>query len=559
MITYNDAWDQTIAPGTPFEMAEWVDERGVVNEIFINAPSTLREIYNQARANGDATALVYGDLRLSFAKTIEMADSFGAALVHEFGIKPGDRVAIAMRNHPEWIVAFIAITSIGAMCVPLNSWWKKDELDFAIEDCGATLVVADIARAKFIEEVAQSREIPIVIAGETPGEIEIAGSTYNLEQFFSARTLPEIQLNADDDAILLYTSGTTGKPKGAVSTHRAIIQSIWAAAAIDAIETIRLGDSLPPTPHDPASLLGIPLFHVTGLVSVTLASLLGDQKLVLMNRWDPEVALQLIEKERINVFIGVPTQIFDLVNHPNFAEFDTSSVQWIGGGGAATPPALLTQIKEQFENAAPAFGYGMTETNALGPTISGEDAYLNPDTIGRSAPGMVVSIHNPDTLEELPIGEDGEIWLRGATLTRGYWNRPDDTARLFHDGWLRTGDVGHIDSNGLVYVSDRIKDVIIRGGENVYSAEVEAVLYEHPDVLEAAVFGVKHPRLGDEVATAVVLRPGASVTEDELTDFMRPKLAAFKIPTIFHLRDESLPRNPSGKFLKTKLRESYYE
>ncbi|OUZ11372.1 hypothetical protein BHE97_04700 [Aeromicrobium sp. PE09-221] len=548
MTSHAEALARLTAPGAPFEMVDLRRSDGTVEQVFVQAPGSLREFFAQARTAGDATALVYGDERLSFRELFAGADAFAVALVERYGIRPGDRVAVAMRNCPEWVMSFIAITSVGGICVSLNSWWTGGELAYGIEDSAPSLLIADQPRAELIGELTATRGIPVVI---------VRGSA--AQEHFSTWTdvlrpgpLPAVDIAPDDDATLLYTSGTTGRPKGAVSTHRAVIHAVWGAAAMETVDALMLGDAEPAEP--PAALLGIPLFHVTGCVSVMLGALNSGMKLVVMRRWDPEEALRMIESERLSVFIGVPTQTFDLVNHPRFDEFDTSSLRWIGGGGATTPPALLTQIREQFDRAAPAFGYGMTETNALGPAISGDEAHAFPESTGRVAPPMQVAIHDPTTLEPLPVGDRGEIWLRGPSLFRGYWNRPDATAATLHEGWLRTGDIGHLDADGRVFIDDRLKDMIVRGGENVYSAEVEAALYEHPDVLEAAVCGIPHRRLGEQVAAVIVVRPGSTLDQDGLVAFVSPHLAAFKIPSVIEIRTEGLPRNPSGKFIKTELR-----
>ncbi len=548
MTSHAEALARLTAPGAPFEMVDMRRSDGTAEQIFVQAPASLREFFARARTAGDATALVYRDERLSFRELFAGADAFAVALVDRYGIRPGDRVAVAMRNYPEWVMSFIAITSVGGICVSLNSWWTGAELAHGLEDSAPSLVIADQPRGELIGELTATRGIPVVIVRGPATQEHFSTWTDVLQP----GPLPAVDVGPGDDATLLYTSGTTGRPKGAVSTHRAVIHAVWGAAALETVDALMLGDAEPAEP--PAALLGIPLFHVTGCVSVMLGALNSGMKLAVMHRWDPEEALRMIESERLSVFIGVPTQTFDLVNHPRFDEFDTSSLRWIGGGGATAPPALLTQIRERFDRAAPAFGYGMTETNALGPAISGDEAYAFPESTGRVAPSMQVAIHDPTTVEPLPTGGRGEIWLRGPSLFRGYWNRPDATAATLHRGWLRTGDIGHLDAEGRVFIDDRLKDMIVRGGENVYSAEVEAALYEHPDVLEAAVLGIPHRRLGEQVVAVVVVRPGSTLDQDGLTAFMSPHLAAFKIPSVIDVRTEGLPRNPSGKFIKAELR-----
>ncbi|HEX2851402.1 MAG TPA: AMP-binding protein, partial [Acidimicrobiales bacterium] len=365
--------------------------------------------------------------------------------------------------------------------------------------------------------------------------------------------LPEVEIDPDDDATILYTSGTTGNPKGAVSTHRAVISALLAFGCRAAIDRTRRPDAGRPD-GAPVFILIVPLFHVTGSVPVMLSCFASGIKLVIMYKWDPERALELIERERVTNFVGVPTQSWDLLESPRFKEFDTSSLVSVGGGGAPAPPELVKRVDTSFKKARPSLGYGMTETNAYGPGNNGDDYVAHPTSTGRVVPVMEIDIRDTDG-DSLPVGERGEIWFKGPNLIRGYWNKPEATAETLVDGWLRTGDIGRIDEEGFVYVEDRAKDMVLRGGENVYSAEVEAAIYEHPAVYEAAVFGVPHERLGEEVAAAVYPRPGQTITADELREFLKPRLAPFKIPSKVEILDHQLPRNASGKILKRELRD----
>jgi long-chain acyl-CoA synthetase len=303
----------------------------------------------------------------------------------------------------------------------------------------------------------------------------------------------------------------------------------------------------------PVFILIVPLFHVTGSVPVMLGSFASGLKLVIMYRWDPDRALELIERERVTNVVGVPTQSWDLLQSPRFAEFDTSSLVSVGGGGAPAPPELVRRVSTSFAKASPGIGYGMTETNAYGPQNGGQDYLSHPTSTGRATPILQVEVRD-DEGKQVPTGELGEIWFKGPNLIRGYWNRPEDTAETIVDGWLRTGDIGRLDEEGFVYIEDRAKDMILRGGENVYCAEVEGAIYEHPAVHEAAVVGVPHERLGEEVAAVVVPRAGTSLTPDELRDHVAARLAAFKVPSRIAVWAEPLPRNPAGKVLKRDLR-----
>ena len=551
-LSYAEAVAEATGPGQMFELVP-LDVNGVTYKVFKNAPPTLRDFFAFARMHGDKPFLVYDQERRTYGETMAEVDAFAAALVDSFGIRKGDRVAVAMRNYPEWVVSFLAITSIGAINVSMNAWWTEDELDYALEDSGATLLIADPQRAELARDSAKRLGCRVLVARS---DAPVEGAELWQDVIVAGKPMPEVTVDPEDDATILYTSGTTGRPKGAVSPHRALVNSLMGFASRIAIEPlIRDPETAVAPPENPATILGIPLFHVTGCVPVMLGCLISGSKLVIMHKWDPEKALQLIERERITSFIGVPTQTIDMLQHPKFADYDTSSLVSIGGGGAPPPPALMKQIDNDFKSGRPGFGYGMTETNALGPGISGEDAIAKPTSAGRVPPCMEVEIRDPATFENVPVGERGEIWFKGPNLIRGYWNKPDATAEVIVDGWLRSGDIGHLDEDGFVYVDDRLKDMVLRGGENVYCAEVEAAIYEHPSVHEAAVFGVPHARLGEEVAAAVLLRDGESLSAEDLQEFLRKKLASFKVPTVIDIRSQPLPRNPAGKFLKRQLRD----
>jgi len=371
--------------------------------------------------------------------------------------------------------------------------------------------------------------------------------------------MPDVTIDGEDDATILYTSGTTGFPKGAVSTHRAIVQSLMAFGCRAAVEMARAADGAPPSAPaspPPVFILAVPLFHVTGCIPVMLSSFSAGMRLVMMYRWDADTALRLIERERVTTFVGVPTQSWDLVESPNFSKYDTSSLTNIAGGGAPAPPALVKRVDEGFSGGRPSIGYGMTETNAYGPGNSGDDYLSHPTSTGRVLPILEMEIRDADG-RALSAGQSGEIWFKGATLIRGYWGKPEATAETIVDGWLRTGDLGRIDADGFVYVEDRAKDMVLRAGENVYCAEVEAAIYEHPAVYEAAVFGVPDPRLGEQVAATVSLKEGQTLGVEELQRHVASKLATFKVPTVVMITSERLPRSATGKILKRELRDSY--
>ena len=554
-MDFHEACAAVCAPGTRFEIVE-AEVFGVPTKVFAGTPPSLRSLFAAAATRTD-DFIVFEDERWPMPRVLELIGRIGHTLVHELGVVKGDRVAIAMRNYPEWIAAFAAITSVGAVAVPMNAWWQTDELVYALDDSGARVVFADadrLARIAAAPPGAVTARIVTVRGSETPDGHGL--DTVALEQLLdpSAR-LPDVDIDPDDDATILYTSGTTGHPKGAVSTHRAVLSALMAFAARGAVNALR--DPAPPDPDAPrpALMLCVPLFHVTGLVPVMLGSFVGGSKLVMTYKWEPNRALELIERERVTNFVGVPTMSWDLLEAETFHQRDTSSLRAVGGGGAPMPPELVRRIEDNFSKGRPSLGYGMTETNAYGPGNSGDDFLDHPTSTGRVVPVMDVRVTDPLGIV-LPTGETGEIWFRGPMLIRGYWNRPDATAETIVDGWLRTGDIGRIDDDGFVYVSDRAKDMVLRGGENIYCAEVEAAIYEHPAVYEAAVYGIPHERLGEELACHVMVKPGESLDAAKLQEFVGERLAAFKVPTRVTIVTEQLPRNASGKILKRALRDS---
>jgi long-chain acyl-CoA synthetase len=551
-MTWNEAVAAVTGPGAPFETVE-TELAGQRVRVFKNGPPSLRALFETARGRGDAPFLVYEDERWSFADTLRQVDALGAALVAR-GVRPGDRVAIAMRNYPEWVVAFAAITSLGAISVSLNAWWTSEELDYALRDSGSTVVIADGERVARIAPLLGSlplRVIAVRAAGALPADVE-----HWRDAVVPGAALPPVDLHPDLDATILYTSGTTGHPKGAVSTHRAVLSALQAFACRAMINAaMGAGAKQPgPKPWPTSFILVVPLFHVTGCVPVMLSCFAAGYKLVMMHKWDAARALELIERERVTQFVGVPTQSWDLLECPEFAKRDTSSLASVGGGGAPAPPELVRRVDKSFAAARPGIGYGMTETNAYGPGNAGDDYLRKPTSCGRVVPIIEMRVTD-DAGRVLGPDQVGELWFRGPNLIRGYWNKPEATAETLVDGWLRTGDIGRIDEEGFVYVQDRAKDMVLRAGENVYCAEVEAALYEHPDVYEAAVFGVPHERLGEEVAAAIVPKPGRTLEPDALRSFLARHLAPFKIPTRIELKTDALPRNPAGKILKRALRD----
>ncbi len=556
-LGYQESIDEVTGPGSWFELEDGV-VNGVPMKVFKNAPKALRDVFNPSRES-DATYMVYEDEEWSYKKTHQEADALAYALVHTYGIKPGDRVGISMRNLPEWVVSFTAITGIGAVSVSMNSWWTEEELEFSLKDVGLSVLIVDSERIERATGPCERNGTKMITVRE--GDVTIPAVAKRWEDVVvRGEAMPFVEITTDMDAIILFTSGTTGFPKGAVSTHQAVANSMMAFSARASANGKRvegLAQEKKDSPFPNVGILAVPLFHVTGM-AVMLSNFAYQFKMVIMFKWDPERALQLIEKHHITTFTGVPTQSWDLVQHPNFSKYDTSSLNVVGGGGAPAPAKLVEQVDGAFKSGRPNLSYGMTETNAYGPGNVGSEYTSHPNSTGRiPIPGMELEIRDEDA-NPVPRNTSGEIWMKGPMLIRGYWNRPDANKETIVDGWLRTGDLGRIDDEGFIFIEDRAKDMIIRGGDNVYGAEVETGIYEIPEVYEAAVFGIKHERLGEEVACVIMVKPGMTLTEEQVTTYLNGRMAKYKIPTRIAFTTEPLPRNPAGKFLKRSMEKLYF-
>ena len=544
------------APGQIFELVD-ADVRGVRTQVFKNAPAHLGQVFAMARNHGDKDFLVYQDERLSFTQTMDRVDALAHALAERYGVKKGDRVAVAMRNYPEWCMSFAAILSVGGISVSMNSWWKTEEMDYALRDSAPKVLICDDERYATGRATCEALGIRVLLvrSAQPAQSAQSATGADKWDDVVKLGNKPApVDISPDDDATILYTSGTTGFPKGAVSTHRAVISALMAFSLRQTVDGMRATTKLEPDPFPPSFILIVPLFHVTGCVPVMMSCFVAGLKLVIMYKWEPETAMQLIEREKITNFVGVPTQSWDLVNHPAFPNYDLSSLRGVGGGGAPAPTALVQKVAGSFKKGGPQLGYGMTETNAFGPGNRGQDYLERPTSTGRAVLPMRVEIRD-DKRRPLAPGQTGDIWMSGPMLIRGYWNKPDATAATIVDGWLLSGDIGRMDEDGFLYIEDRAKDMILRAGENVYGAEVEHAIYEHPAVHEAAVFGLPHERLGEEVAVAVYPKVGMSITAAELWKFLDGKIASFKVPSHVVVLAEPLPRNAAGKFLKRELRD----
>lgn len=545
------------APGMPFEM-ETVEVRGIPTRVWKNALPSLAALARHGRSHGDATFLIYEDERVSYEAWFRAVAALAAHL-QALGVQKGDRVALAMRNLPEWPVAFFAITGIGAICVPLNAWWTGPELEYGLANSGAKVLICDAER---LERVAPHRaalpalEQVIVTrldqAQEGVSRLEdVIGTAADWASLPDA-DLPAADIATDDPATILYTSGTTGNPKGALGTHRNLTTNILSGGYAAARAVLRRGEPLP-APARKTMLTVIPLFHATACSATMMGAIFGGHTLIFMYKWDPVKAFGIIEREKVNATGGVPTIAWQLLEHPERQNFDLSSLESIGYGGAPSAPELVRRIFEEF-GALPGNGWGMTETTATVTTHSGEDYLNRPTSCGPAVASADLEIRAEDGVTVLPAGEIGELWARGPMIVAGYWQNPEASAATFVDGWVRTGDLAYLDEEGFCFIADRAKDIVIRGGENIYSSEVENALYEHPAVIDAAVVGIPHRTLGEEPAAVVQLSPGATTSEAELQDHVRERLAAFKVPVRILFHAETLPRNANGKILKRELK-----
>jgi long-chain acyl-CoA synthetase len=560
-MTTAEATAQLLETNPMFALGE-AEVAGVPMKVWQSCPASLRSILELSRIYGEATFLVYEDERATFEEHFQQVAGLARALAEDLGVRRGDRVAIAMRNLPEWVVAFWAVAAVGAVVVPLNAWWTGPELVFGLLDSGSRVGFVDGERLErlgpHLDELHAGGLGHLVVARES-AELDMPQGVMHFGELFTAGDeLPEVEIDPEDDATIFYTSGTTGRPKGAVGTQRNICTNLLSLGFVAARSALLATDTqknvLGGSGKQNAYLLSVPLFHATGCHSILVANTAVGGKLVMMRRWNPERALELIEREKITIFGGVPTMVLQVLDSPDFSSRDTSTVRTVGYGGAPAPPDLVRRIKEHFPGGSPSNGYGLTETSSVTTMNAGDDYVRKPDSVGPPVPVCEVRVVDSEGADA-PLGETGELWIRGPNVVRGYWHRPEETEAAFGGGWFRTGDLARLDDEGFVYIVDRAKDMVIRGGENVYSVEVESAIFEHPAVADAAVIGVPHELLGEEVGAAVLLRPGASLTAEELRDHVRQRIAGFKVPAHIWFRDEPLPRNPAGKVLKRALRE----
>ena len=537
------------------------DVNGVPVRVYDNAMENMRAVWLMSGAHGDQDYLVYGDERCSYTEAHARVRALAHHLRTKHGAGPGTRVAISMRNYPEWVLSHWAAISVGAAVVGMNSWWTRPEIEFALGDCEPVALIVDGER---LERLGPARDdVPLIVTRHR-GELPATAWRWDAvaDPAAAPDALPDADIDPDDDALIFYTSGTTGTPKGAQLTHRAVVHNllnmIFVTACSDAAQArrrARSGDGGAPAEAPPVvAMLPVPLFHVTGCNCVLHTVTIAGGRLVMMYRWDAAEALRLIEREGVSVFTGVPSMSRELLQHPDWERTDTSSLRSMGGGGAAIPTDLVRRIDDGLSEGRPGVGYGLTETAGVATAIGNEFFVANPSSVGPLVPCMEARVVDEEGAT-LDPGCRGELLLRGPNVMKGYLNRPDATAEAIVDGWFRTGDIAEIDAAGWISIKDRIKDVVIRGGENVHCSEVEDAIYELDSVAEAAVFGLPDERLGEEVAAAVVLVAGAQLDQAGLIAHLDGRLARFKHPRHVWFLDEALPRNANGKFLKRELRK----
>jgi len=550
--------------GSPLELGE-ATVRGVKLKVWKAAPPTLHAIFALSEAFGPRDHLVLDGERATIGATRAAAAALAKQLIAD-GVQPGDRVALIMRNLPEWPVAFWAGVLSGAIVTPLNAWWTGGELEFGLTNSGASILIVDAERYErvrehlpncpaikktYVSRLKEESADPAVVRLES-----VIGTTADWAQLPPAPPLDSFPARGpDDDVTIFYTSGTTGMSKGAVISHRNIISNIWNGACAQARAFLRRGAPPQPDPTLPQKsfLVSVPFFHATGCFAVMIPSLMRGDKLVMQRRFDADAALPLIEKERVTHFGGVPTIAWQIIEHPRAGDYDLSSIEGVAYGGAPAAPELVKRIKARFPKSTPSQGWGMTETSATAVSNVAEDYLRKPSSTGVPTPTGEAKIV-ADNGQELPRGEVGELWYKGPIVVRGYWQNEEATRETFVDGWVKTGDLAKIDEEGFIYIVDRAKDMLIRGGENIYCVEVENALYDHPAVMDAAVIGKPHPTLGEEPLAVVHLKPGMSASAEELRHHVAQKLAAFKVPVEVLFWPETLPRNANGKIVKRELK-----
>jgi acyl-CoA synthetase (AMP-forming)/AMP-acid ligase II len=567
MTSYKEIEAMLTAPGGGFDLDE-IEVDGVPVRVYKNAPATLRDVWAAASFQGDATYLVFEDERYSYAEIDARIRSLANVLVNDCGIGPGDRVALATRNYPEWVVAYWAVVSVGAAVVAMNAWWTGPEMVYGLTDSTPKLLIADDERVERIrphlDELRAKFPLKLMTVrfdGELPDD---AHRWEDLVDPDNAGPMPEADIKPDDDATIFYTSGTTGFPKGAQLTHRSCANNIMNMAYVQFValmmdpppEPDPAAEAAPAEPVQVTVLAPTPLFHVTACNCAMHPLTMIGGRIVLMNRWDAGRALELIEREGVQRVVGVPVQLREMLAHPDFETRDLSTLAALSGGGAQVQPDLVRKISDRGNAGQPSTGYGLTEVSGILASVSSKAFVGKPESVGPVVPNLEAKLVDP-LGNDLEPGPDtvGELCVRGSSVIKGYLNKPEATAEAIRDGWFHTGDIARIDDEGFLYIVDRAKDMVLRGGENVYCSEVESAIFEHPAVAEAVVFSVPDERLGEAVGACVVLNEGSTLDADTLQAFVAERIAKFKVPEHVWFRHEPLPRNASGKFLKRQVRE----
>jgi len=542
-------------PGGKFQMTT-ESIRGHPLKVWKNLPAAVGDYFCPLfEEHADKTWLVYEGENYTFGDAHKQFDALGAELWWAFGVRPGDRVGLCMRNLPEFLISFLAVTAIGAVVVPLNALWKSEELEYAVSDSGCKIMIVDAPRYRLCQQFKEYQSYKAIVcrASEDHGDGDLGGvATWSqvLESGFTRKAPPASKVSADDDCMIMYTSGSTGFPKGVCHTQRAVGTAMKMGEVIQAMV---------PDPGN-TSLMAVPLFHITALSPIAMASIPAGGKIIMMRKWDPAQALDIIEREKVTRFTGVPTMVQDMLVHPNFTPKKTATLKNMAAGGAPVPPSQIASMREKAAAIKPAQGYGLTETMAYGTANTGTDYLAHPTSCGRPLPFLIeLKIKDPATGKEVPEGQRGEVCIRSVFVMRCYYNKEEATANAIDkEGFFHTGDIGKIEG-GFVYILDRLKDLIIRGGENIDCSEVEAALATHAAVQEVCVFGLPDERLGEVVGAAIFLKQGQPATPDELSAASAKLLAKFKVPepqNIF-IHNEPLPKGATGKLDKKGLRSQY--
>ena len=554
--TYWQVWNELTAEGQQFQVDE-AEVRGSPMRVYTNAPPSLREVWLASAAFAERDYLVCNDERRTYADAHREAASIANWLISR-GVNPGERVAIAARNYPEWLLVYWACVATGITVVGVNAWWVEDELEYGLSDSQPKVIFCDEERLARFQNIRDRFPEMTVVGIRQPAPAD--GVIDYAEVKATGGDLPDVRVDPDGDACIFYTSGTTGFPKGAQLTQRGCVHNIMNlafASRLATVATARIQGVEPPDPESApigASLLTTPLFHVTANNCVAHGSTLTGGKLVFMYRWDPLEALRIIEAEKITAMTGVPVMAREIISHPDFDQYDTSSLLSLGGGGAQVQPDLVQKIDDAVA-ARPGTGYGMTETCGIITSISGDYFIDKPASCGPAMPVFETRVIDGNG-NALPRGQAGELWVRGAPVIKGYINRPEATAETITDGWLHTGDVANIDEDGFIFIVDRVKDMVLRGGENVYCSEVETTLHRIDAIAECSVFGIPDDRLGEEIGVSIYLKEDTSLTADELRAFCQTHMARHKVPRYIWFSNDPLPRNANGKFLKRELRDT---